>query len=218
MAKQQPAPASDDFRIVVENVSRTNKSTGFVAAEALIKMGPLPASFLDLYTPKNPEPEDKYTVFFKLTKEQRDKFIAALVPMGVELAAAKGLPTTEKEVEAVLRKKTAEIEEGCGEYKLFIDQKKVIEKDGEQIQMSVGVFGPESDEEGKPLPLENTRLSRGSECLVNFLMVATQNQTTKKLNLPFRLQAVRVVKPVFYEGSGTPKRNFNDFSGIDSSY
>lgn len=182
-------------------------------AEALVQLGPVPYFFGRLAKPKdaNDYATNQYKAWVILTEEQRAEVIAALAPVAVEIAKEQGIAVDLKKATSIIKDKLKEMDEP-GQYRLIADANIMR---GTHIH-ELPVKGPDDG------PLERPYyLTKGSEILMNFTLKATKNPETNKVNFPFDLEAVKVVKAEYYErednGDYSPEVH-DDFDALESDY
>ena len=204
-------PQDLGFNLVINEIESGENASGRKWARSLVQIGPLPFGFTRLARVKDVKDEDKFTVELILTKDQRTALIDQLLPAALKVAEAKGLKVTAKEAEATLRKKIKEVDEGSGVYKITTEQRQAFRnEDGSPDFVTIKIISETGEE------LDKAYLENGSTGFVNFHLDATPAQTGKQVHFPFRLRAVKLLAPKYYEfdqGQST-----SDFSAVDSNY
>lgn len=205
--------APQGFNVIVSDVQEhQNKRTEKLEHDVTVQVGPLPIIYSTFKRPEIIDKESKYTVLFKMTEDEKERLFESLIEKATELAKLKGWNLSDPEVETLLRKRFREDAEAPGNYILGLDQVMGFpQPDGSYSEVTIPINGPDNQ------PLEKLFLSAGSEGYATFLLVASANKKTKKLAMVFRLKAVKVSKPVFWEGSGN-RSQYDDFSRVETGY
>jgi hypothetical protein len=209
-----------DFKLVFGEPFTRTKKNGQIEAEVEVKTSSAPIKYSRLVPARNPNVSstnaDKFSVVLGLSKDEREKALEELIPIGEKLAKDAGLSPKAGEVEKALKKKLKETEEGSGVFRLGAEQRMAFADADEECgfhRVELPVVGPDNQ------PLEKAFLDDGAEGLISFTMSASRNIETKALQFPFRLRGVKVSKVVLYEfDDNKPQSNPVDFRDVEAGY
>lgn len=201
------------MKLVVGEIETRTDRKQRVWAEAHVSIGPLPIIYSTLRAPKNPDNDDKYTVMFKLTPDQRKEVIDTLAPAAVDIALKQGYEMDLKKAKSIIRNKLKETLDEDGSYRLVADAR--VLRGSTKFEPTI--IGPDGDK------LPSVMLADGSEGAANFLL--RTNKYDGNVTFPFQLDAIKITNLVPYESEdgdtyepGVARSKSDDFAAIDSSY